>query len=209
VQNWASTGVKTIVTPCSDCYATFKVLYDKVKLKPDIEILHTTEYFSQLIETGDLKLTKEVPMTVTYHDPCHLGRLGEPWIRWEGKETKLTEGLVGLIIHDPPKEFRKGAKGVYDIPREIIKSVPGINLVEMERIREYAWCCGAGGGVLEAYPDFATWTAVERINEARSTGAEALVTACGWCERNFNDEIGEKGESIKILDIVELLQLAI
>jgi len=41
--------------------------------------------------------------------------------------------------------------------------------------------------VKEAYPDFANWTAQERIQEARETGAEALVSACGWCERSFLD----------------------
>ena len=43
------------------------------------------------------------------------------------------------------------------------------------------WCCGAGGGAREAYPDFSNWTATERIEEAKSTGAEAVVSACPWC----------------------------
>jgi Fe-S oxidoreductase len=210
VQNWQSQGVKTIVTPCSDCYAAFKVLYDKIGLKPeDFEILHITEYISRLLDEGKLKLSTEIPMTVTYHDPCNLGRQAEPWIRWEGKETKLTEGLVGLVIQEPPKQFRKGAHGVYDIPRNIIKSVPGIDLVEMGRIREYAWCCGSGGGVKEAYPEFATWTANERLKEAQSTGAEAIITACGWCTRNFRDAMEEHGTNMKVMDIIELLQQAI
>ena len=79
--------------------------------------------------------------------------------------------------------------------------------IEMERIKEYAWCCGAGGGVKEAYPDFNTFTAQERIEEARATGAEALVTACPWCERNFLDTLN--GDKMKVYDIVELVQQAI
>ena len=43
--------------------------------------------------------------------------------------------------------------------------------------------------VAEAYPDFNAFTAAERVAEAEATGAQALVTACGWCERNFNDAI--------------------
>lgn len=211
VQNWQSQGVKTIVTACADCYAAFKVLYDKIGMKPEgIEILHITEYINRIIQEGKLKFTKEVPMTVTYHDPCNLGRQSEPWISWEGTETKVAEGgLKGLIIEDPPKKFRKGAGGVYDVPRNIIKSVPGINFVEMYRIREYAWCCGSGGGVKEAYPDFALYTANERLKEAKDTGAEAIVTACGWCERNFKDAIEENGNNIKVYNIIELLQMAI
>jgi Fe-S oxidoreductase len=79
----------------------------------------------------------------------------------------------------------------------------------MERIREYSWCCGAGGGVREAYPEFSNWTASERITEARSTGAEALVTACPWCERNFLDAIGGQDNDLKVLDIIELVQQAL
>jgi heterodisulfide reductase subunit D len=82
-------------------------------------------------------------------------------------------------------------------------------LVEMERIREYSWCCGAGGGVREAYPEFSTWTAVERIAEARATGAEALVSACPWCERNFLDAINASGEPMQVYDIVDLVRKAL
>jgi len=203
---WKASGAKTIVTSCSDCYHAFKVLYDKIGKKPNVEIMHISQYLERLIAEGKLKLTKEVPVTVTYHDPCHLGRMGEPWIHWEGKETKL---YGQLILHDPPKEFRRGTRGVYDSPREVLKSIPGLRLVEMTRIKEYAWCCGAGGGVKEAYPDFATWTARERIAEAKSTGAEAMVTCCPWCERNFKDAIAESGDGIKLYDIVELVQQAI
>jgi Fe-S oxidoreductase len=84
-----------------------------------------------------------------------------------------------------------------------------VELVEMERIKEYAWCCGAGGGTREAYPDFSNWTATERIEEAKSTGAEALVTACPWCERNFIDAVDSMGADIKVMDITDLIKQAI
>ena len=128
-------------------------------------MLHITEYILRLIKDGTIKFTKEVPMTVTYHDPCHLGRLAEPWVHWNGKEVKV---LNQVIVHDPPKKYRRGRNGVYDTPREVLKSIPGLNLVEMYRIRESAWCCGSGGGVKDAYPEFATWTGNERLKEARA-----------------------------------------
>lgn len=204
-ETWKTMGVKTVVTPCSDCYATFKVLYDKIGRKPAIEVLHITEYLHRLIKEGKIKLTKKVPLVATYHDPCHLGRLAEPWIHWEGKEIKV---MGQLTVHDPPKKYRKGADGVYDIPRDILNNIPGLSFVEMYRIREYAWCCGAGGGVKEAYPDFAIWTAAERIKEAKAAGAEALVSACPWCKRNFLDAVNETGEKIEVYDIIELVQQA-
>jgi Fe-S oxidoreductase len=199
-------GVKTIVTSCSDCYYAFKVLYPKIGQGSDLEVLHITEYLDRLIKEGKLKLTKKVPMTVTYHDPCHLGRMGEPYVPWQGVEKKV---FNQMYIYDPPKPWRKGTHGVYQPPRDVLKSIPGLVLVEMERIKEYAWCCGSGGGVKEAYPDFAIWTALERIEEAKSTGAEAMVTACGWCKRNFQDALKESGDRLKIYDIVELLEQAI
>lgn len=205
VQNWERAGVKRVVTPCSDCYAAFKVLYDKIGIRPDIEILHITEYLHRLIKEGKLKLTKKVPLAVTYHDPCNLGRLAEPWIHWEGKEISV---MGGLILQDPPKTWRRGADGVYDVPRDILRGIQGLKFIEMKRIREYAWCCGAGGGVLEAYPDQSAWTAGERIKEAVASGAEAIVTACGWCERNFRDSIEASGNGMKVYDIIELLEMA-
>ena len=206
IQAWKTAGVKTVVTPCSCCYQTFKVLYDKIGKKPDVEIYHFTEYLDKLIKEGKLKLKKKVPMKVTYHDPCHLGRLSEPWIHWSGKEVKVAGQM---IVHEPPKKYRRGGEGVYDIPRDILRAIPGLELVEMYRIREYAWCCGSGGGVKEAYPEFALWTASERIKEAKDVGAEALVSACGWCKRNFTDAVKETGNKIEVFDIVDLVQKAL
>jgi Fe-S oxidoreductase len=197
-------GAEILVTGCADCYYAFKVLYDKFDLKGDLEVLHTTEYLARLLKEGKLKPTRKVNIKVTYHDPCHLGRLGEPYIHWEGKP------VPGHIrIFDPPKEFRRGTYGIYEPPRDVLTSIPGLKLVEMDRIKEYAWCCGAGGGVKETNPEFAKWTARERINEAASTGAEAIVTACPGCEQNFSDTIQENGSSLKVYDVVELLETAV
>ena len=60
-----------------------------------------------------------------------------------------------------------------------------------------------------SYPDFAEWTARERICEAKTTGCEAIVSACPWCERNFRDAVKENENQIKVYDIVELVEQAI
>jgi Fe-S oxidoreductase len=176
------------------------------KLGAQFEVLHTVQYFDRLIKEGKIKPAKNVPMRVTYHDPCHLGRRGEPYIPWSGKEKKVENQIV---VYEPKKPRYNGAWGVYDPPRDVLKSIPGLELVEMERIKEYAWCCGAGGGTKETYPDFSNWTATERIEEAKSTGAEALVSACPWCERNFTDAINTAGDRMKVYDITDLLIQAI
>jgi Fe-S oxidoreductase len=197
-------GVKTLVTSCADGYQAFKVLYDRFDLKGDLEVLHITEYIDRLIKAGKLKLKKKVDLNVTYHDPCRLGRLGEPWIHWSGKKIPGDR-----FVFDPPKEYRRGTKGIYEPPRDVLKNIPGVRLTEMTRIKEYSWCCGAGGGVNESNPEFAKWTAQKRIEEAVATGAEALVTACPWCEKTFNEAIKASGGSLKVYDIVELIEKAI
>jgi Fe-S oxidoreductase len=189
-----ASGASTLVTPCADGYAHFKYLYPRMGVELPVEVMHITQYTEKLIDEGRLRFKEEVPLLVTYHDPCHLGRMGEPFlVDW--KEDKLQR---------PMSLKRSGRKGIFDAPRNIIQSIPGMELTEMERIREYSWCCGAGGGVLEAYPDFAAWTAQERIEEALATGAEALVTACPWCERVFNDAVEETGAAISVYDLNDL-----
>ena len=204
IKAWKMAGVKTVVTSCADCYHAFSRLYPSLGSK--VEILHTVQYLDRLIKQGKIKFRKTLPIRVTYHDPCHLGRQGEPYIPWQGREKKIFNQVV---VYEPRKPRYNGAWGVYDSPRNILKSIPGLELVEMERIREYAWCCGAGGGVKEAYPEFSRWTASERIEEAKSTGAEAIVSACGWCERNFIDATNATGDKIEVFDIVELVKRAI
>jgi Fe-S oxidoreductase len=178
IETFNSLGVSRVVTSCSDGYSTFKKLYPNVNIEMKFEVRHMVEYLDELIKEKKIKFTKKVPMKVTYHDPCHLGR-------------------------------HLGYNGVYEAPRDVLKSIPGIKLVEMERHRENAWCCGAGAGVSQANAELALWTANERLKEARATGATALVTACPWCEKNFKDAIKEYGEKIEIYDIAEIASKAL
>ncbi len=196
-------GVKTIVSPCPGCSSTFRVDYAKIAMEQgldmDFTVWHITEYLEKLIRKGSLKPKKKVDMKVAYHDPCHLGRLSEPYIPWEG-----VRGTYGRCT--PPKEMRRGNKGTYDPPRDLIRAIPGLKLVEMERIRENSWCCGSGGGVKTFNPGFAQWSAGQRVDEARSTGAEALLTSCPWCEQN----LGEAGkDNMPVHNLVEILGKAL
>jgi heterodisulfide reductase subunit D len=75
--------------------------------------------------------------------------------------------------------------GVYEAPRAILRSLPGVELVEMKRNQRWAWCCGGGGGVPEAYPELAQWTAEDRMREATETGAELILTSSALCQRSF------------------------
>jgi len=165
------------------------------------KVMHIVEYVDQLLQDGKLKFDNPVEMKLTYHDSCNLGRLSEPWIHWEG-----TRGKYGCL--EPPKEYRRGTYGIYQAPRNILSAIPGVELVEMYRMRENTWCCGAGGGVRDANKDFALWTARDRLEEAKAVGAEAIVSACPYCRENFSEAIKNQGEKLKAYDISELIARA-
>jgi heterodisulfide reductase subunit D len=73
IKTFNDLGVSKIVTSCAGCYSTFKNRYPEVG-EVDAEVLHVTEYIAQLIKEKKIEPVKEVPMKVTYHDPCHIGR---------------------------------------------------------------------------------------------------------------------------------------
>lgn len=112
----------------------------------------------------------------------HTTQLAALAIR-EGKIKPRKEVALRVAYHDPCMLGRWC--GVYDEPREALGALPGLVLVEFERNRENSWCCGAGGGVNAADPELARWTVKERIEEARTVGAEGIVTACPHCETQF------------------------
>ncbi len=204
IEVWKKRGVRTVVTSCADCYHAFKRLYPP--LGSAVEVLHSTEYLDRLIKAGKIKPAKRLDLKVTYHDPCRLGRGGEPYVPWQGKEKKI---MKQIVVYEPRRPRYNGSQGIYDPPRDVLKSIPGLELLEMQRKREYAWCCGAGGATREAYPEFSLWTAGERIEEAKTTGASAIVTACSGCERNFLDAISQRGEKMRVFDISELVRQSI
>jgi Fe-S oxidoreductase len=163
-------NVEAIVTPDPHAYNAFKNYYPEIgNIEP--EVLHITEYIEQLIREGKVRLG-EKKETVTFHDPCNLGRRAK----------------------------------VYDAPRKVINAIRGIDFREMERSREIAWCCGAGGSVMLAHPDFMRWVAEQRIKEAELCGATTLVTACPWCEYSFKQAIEAMGSPLKLKNIVELVK---
>ena len=190
-------GIKTLITGCAECFGTFRGGYPRFAAM-DIEVLHITQVIHQALKEGRLKPQRKSGMKVTYHDPCFLGRLSEKYIPWQGE-------IQAFGIHVPPKTWRRGTFGVYEAPREVLQSIPGMELVEMVRNAENSYCCGAGGGVPLAYPDFANWVAAERLDEAQSTGAAAIVSCCPFCKDSFDKNIKSVNSHLRYYDITELM----
>nr|MDO8100553.1 heterodisulfide reductase-related iron-sulfur binding cluster [Candidatus Njordarchaeota archaeon] len=80
----------------------------------------------------------------------------------------------------------------------------------MPRSKASAWCCGSGGGVKAAFPDWAVEISQERIGEAEGAGAEVLASACPFCKRNLEDSARKYGTTLQsAVDVVELIAQSI
>jgi Fe-S oxidoreductase len=163
-----SNGVGRMVTTSPHCYNAFKNRYGEIGFEPQ----HYTQYVAELIDGGRLSLSGKLDKTVTFHDPCFLGRQND----------------------------------VYDEPRKVLESIPGVKFVELDRSRERSLCCEGGGGRM--------WIDIEgeklaerRIRDAVDAGAEIIATACSFCLSTLEDAVLTAGleGSIEIFDIIELV----
>lgn len=201
-----ASGANTLVTCCADSLAAFRNYHRRMGVSTDIRIFHVTEYIEKLLAEGRLVMRASSDEVVTYHDPCRLGRLSEEFVPWSG-QWKEIDGPInrGMAVSDPPAPKRFGLGGVYDAPRNLLRKVSGVRFVEMERVREFSYCCGAGGGGKEAHPEFAEKAAMDRLDEACSTGATTLVTACAGCVRHLRETARNHATKIEVKGLIEFI----
>ncbi|MCP4231451.1 MAG: 4Fe-4S dicluster domain-containing protein [bacterium] len=100
---------------------------------------------------------------------------------------------------------------VYDTPRELLESIPGVQLTEMDQNLNRSFCCGAGGGRMWMEEDLGERINVERVEQALETEPDCLVTGCAFCMNMFADALGEKGvaEKVALKDLAEVLDDAV
>ncbi|MGD9817624.1 MAG: (Fe-S)-binding protein, partial [Desulfomonilaceae bacterium] len=114
---------------------------------------------------------------------------------------------VKVIYHDPCDMGRH--MGVYEPPRNVLKSIPGVELLEFPLNRNLAKCCGGGGGMKGFDNEMASDIGYKRLLSAIDMGAEILVSACPSCKGSFNQAAArarkDKRGKIKVMDITELL----
>ena len=126
----------------------------------------------------------------------HISQLLEQLIK-ENRINFKCDNNLKVTYHDSCHLGRHA--GEYEAPRNVIESIS--NLVEMENNKEKARCCGSGGGVKSAYDELSNSIADLRIQEAKETGADLLVSACPFCKLNLS----QNSEDLEILDLSEFV----
>ena len=118
-------------------------------------------------------------------------------------KLKKSDKLTRITWHDPCHLGR--ALGVYEEPREVLKAIPGVELIEMDTNRETAMCCGSGGGLRSYDGEQAKKIAADRMKDAEEIAVDVLATACPFCEHNLKDGASTIESSIRIVDILDLI----
>jgi len=144
-------------------------------------------------------LGSKLPFEVLHSSEFLLHLLEDGKIQLKGLELKVT-------WHDPC-ELGRGA-GVYDPPRKVLQSIPGVKFVEFENNRENSTCCGGGGLLPVTYPKLSSSLAVNRVAEALPLGVDAIVTGCSTCLLNLSGGVKKLKKNIQVLDLVELVDKA-
>jgi heterodisulfide reductase subunit D len=109
--------------------------------------------------------------TVTYHDPCDLGR----------------------------------NSNVFEEPRNVLKAIPDLKLVELPHNRQLSMCCGGGGNVEMVNPDLTAKVAQIKVDEILSTGADMVVSACQQCLRTIATRARRQKIDLVVKDLTELV----
>jgi Fe-S oxidoreductase len=166
-------NVKKIITTCPHCFNIFKNEYPD--LGGNYDVIDYLQFICRKMEEGCLKLNMQSlkDISITFHDPCYLGR----------------------------------ANDIYSDPRSIIGSLTD-SYVEMNRNKSFALCCGGGGAQMFKEAEKGNKEIfIERTEEALSTEAKVIATACPFCMTMLTDGLKYKNreEEIKNLDIAELV----
>ncbi len=162
--------VKTIVTSCPACHLVWKTVYPEFAEKEGITCDFEVKHYSEILAE------KIKSGEFKFEKPVHAK------VTW----------------HDSCHIGR--ASGVYEPPRDVIKAIPGVELVEMEHNREDGLCCGSVVTLLDS-PSVAADIGNVKLEEARATGADTILSLCPCCEFQMRVTKNTNGNNIKIRDL--------
>ncbi|HWL22351.1 MAG TPA: heterodisulfide reductase-related iron-sulfur binding cluster [Ureibacillus sp.] len=206
----------------------FAILGNKEKNSGDTPRRLGNEFLFQELATGNIEeFEKNDVKKIVTIDPHAYNIFKNEYkdFGWEGEVYHHTELLFDLVnegrltlnhrvdetivFHDSCYLGRYN--DVYDAPREILKSIPGVKLVEMERNRETAMCCGAGGGLMWMEEHVGNRINVARTEQAIATNASVISSGCPYCLTMLSDgtKAKEVEDEIGTYDVVELLERSV
>jgi Fe-S oxidoreductase len=151
---------------------------------------------------------REYPQLDGHYEVVHHTQLLAQLLR-DKKLTPVKPVDEKVTYHDPCYLGRHNK--IYVPPRELVASIPGVNLVEMERSVEKSFCCGAGGARMWMEETIGERVNVNRSDEAIGTGATKIAVGCPFCNVMLNDgttqrkQEGAASEDIEVLDVAALL----
>jgi Fe-S oxidoreductase/FAD/FMN-containing dehydrogenase len=178
-------GVEEVVTSCPACWLVWSTYYpqwaEKLGIPFDFKAKHYSQVVSEKILSGEFALT-EVPESL--------------------KAQIEANGTAKVTFHDSCHIGRAG--GVYEAPRDLIRAIPNVELVEMTHSKEDALCCGSVlTRIGEPHPT-SEKLGTKRIGEAEATGADALLALCPCCQFQLRISADKKGSQLPVIDLARL-----
>jgi heterodisulfide reductase subunit D len=119
----------------------------------------------------------------------------------DGKLTPKVSIDRKITYHDPCRLNKR--KGIWKEPREILRAIPGLDFHDVDRVTQWSYCSGGGGGLPVEKPELTAAISGQRLEKAAALEVDTLVSACPWSERPLS-EAGDK-QGIDVVDIHELL----
>jgi Fe-S oxidoreductase len=177
VETLNGAGVKKVVTSCPHCLHTLK--HDYPQFGGNYQVIHHTQLISHLMEAGKLSAAG--------------GAAGE------------SNGKGKVVYHDSCYLGRWN--GEYEAPRDILKRLPVVEVVDPERSRNRGFCCGAGGGRMFMEEKIGSRVNRNRAEELVGTGAKTIAVACPFCNVMMTDGMKDlnKEDEVKVLDVAEIV----
>ncbi len=173
-------GERTIVTACPHCFNSLGNEYGQ--LGGHFRVIHHAAFLRELLASGRLRVI-------------------------DGDGASVDGSSRSVTLHDSCYLTRYN--GVIEPPREVLGTIPGLELREMERRGRNTFCCGAGGGRMWMEETRGTRINENRTAEALATGAETVATECPFCMTMLKDGLeaaqATDGGTVRAIDIAELL----
>ncbi|GEK33232.1 (Fe-S)-binding protein [Kurthia sibirica] len=206
----------------------FAILGNKEKNSGDTPRRLGNEFlFQELAEANSKEFEKAGVTKIVTIDPhaYNIFKNEYPDFGWQGEVYHHTELLYQLVMHKklkPQHEINETItfhdscylgryNEVYDAPRELLRAIPGVKLVEMERNRENAMCCGAGGGLMWMEEHVGNRVNVARTEQALAVKPDIISSGCPYCLTMLSDgtKAIEVEDQVGTYDVAELLERSI